>query len=89
MKKYPIRWCTRYEISLVPCLLSGCSRAPTFDIAGSLFPGWLVCLVIGIVLAAVTRLRFVRLKVPIVFPIVVYPCLTAFFTFLLWLIFFR
>jgi hypothetical protein len=45
--------------------------------------------VIGIVLAAATRLRFVRLKVPIVFPIVVYPCLTAFFTFLLWLIFFR
>ena len=82
------RGTARIGLALVPFLLAGCSRAPTFDIAGSLFPAWLVCLVVGIGLAVAVRPASVRLKVPIVFPIVVYPCLTAFFTFLLWLIFF-
>jgi hypothetical protein len=82
------RRAARFGGALVPLLLAGCSRAPTFDIVGSLFPAWLVCLVIGIVLAVAVRLLLARLKVPIVFPILVYPCLTACFTFLLWLIFF-
>ena len=28
-------------------LLTGCGRAPSFDILGSFFPAWLVCLVVG------------------------------------------
>jgi hypothetical protein len=71
--------------------IGGCSRAPTFNILGSFFPSWIVCGVIGIVLASLTRLWFLRIKLEdhLWWPLViVYPCLTLFFTFTIWLIFF-
>jgi hypothetical protein len=55
---------------------------------GSLFPAWLVCLAFGILLAGFARWFLLRLQIPIVFPILVYPSLTALFTLLFWLIFF-
>jgi len=88
MRMHPDRRCAGYEIALMPWLVSGCGRAPSFDIMGSLFPAWLVCLVIGILLAAFARWIMLRQKMPIVWPILVYPSLAALFTFLLWLIFF-
>jgi hypothetical protein len=71
-------------------LLSGCGRAPSFNILGSFFPAWLICMVVGIVLAAIVNWTLVRLKWEkhIQWTIVVYPCLAAFFAFTLWLIFF-
>jgi len=78
----------RLLISCSTGLLTGCSRAPTFDIVGSFFPAWLVCLFLGILLAVFARWVLLRLKVPILLPILVYPSLAALFTFLLWLIFF-
>jgi hypothetical protein len=71
-------------------LAAGCSRAPSFNILGSFFPAWILCAVIGILLTVAVRLFFVRIKLeqqlsPL---IVVYPCLAAFFTFTLWLVFF-
>ena len=72
-------------------LAAGCSRAPSFNILGSFFPAWIVCGVIGILLAVAVRLFFVRIKLEdqLVAPLIlVYPCLTAFFTFTLWLLFF-
>jgi hypothetical protein len=88
MKSELIRCCPVYGIALLPCLLSGCSRSPTFDIVGSFFPAWLVCLFLGILLAVITHWLFLRLKIAVVFPVLVYPSLAAFFTFLLWLLFF-
>jgi hypothetical protein len=70
---------------------AGCSRAPSFNILGSFFPAWIVCGVIGILLAVAVRLFFVRIKLEeeLLLPLIlVYPCLTAFFTFTLWLVFF-
>jgi hypothetical protein len=71
-------------------LVAGCSRAPSFNILGSFFPAWILCGLIGILLAAVTRLFFVRIKLESQLSpmILVYPCLAAFFTFTLWLIFY-
>ena len=43
-------------------LAAGCSRAPTFNILGSFFPAWILCGIIGILLAVVVRLFFVRIK---------------------------
>jgi YtcA family len=77
-----------YSVLLLPGLLTGCSRAPTFDIVGSFFPAWLVCLVLGILLVSFARWLLLRLKVALALPILVYPSLAAMFTFLLWLIFF-
>ncbi len=70
--------------------LAGCSRAPTFNILGSYFPAWILCSLIGILLTVGVRIIFVRTKFeqhlsPL---IVVYPCLAAFFTFSIWLLFF-
>jgi hypothetical protein len=70
---------------------AGCSRAPSFNILGSFFPAWIVCGVLGIVLAVAVRLFFVYIKLEdkLLFPLIlVYPSLTLFFTFTLWLLFF-
>jgi fructose-specific phosphotransferase system IIC component len=77
-----------FEIALLPWLVSGCSRAPSFDIVGSFFPAWLVCLVIGILLAPLARWLLLRHQIAVVWPILIYPSLVALFTFLFWLIFF-
>jgi len=77
-----------FEIALMPLLASGCSRAPSFDIIGSFFPAWLICLVIGILLAALGRWLLLRQQIAVVWPILVYPSLAALFTFLFWLMFF-
>jgi hypothetical protein len=72
-------------------LATGCSRAPTFNILGSFFPSWILCGVLGIVLASLARLFFLRTKLEehLLWPLViVYPCLTLFFTFTIWLLFF-
>jgi hypothetical protein len=71
-------------------LVAGCSRAPSFNLLGSFFPAWILCGVIGILLAVAVRLFFVRIKLePQLKPLIlVYPCLAAFFTFTLWLLFF-
>jgi len=69
-------------------LMTGCERAPAFDILGSFFPGWLICLVVAILLTFAARSllnRFVR----IAWPVVIYPSLTAVFAFALWLVLFR
>ena len=72
-----------------PCLLSGCGRAPSFDILGSFFPAWLLCLIVGLLLTIAARWIIVRLHIVIELPVLIYPSLTALFTFALWLGFFR
>ena len=69
---------------------TGCSRAPSFNILGSFFPAWILCGVLGILLAVVVRILFVRpnFEQELSPLILVYPCLAAFFTFSIWLLFF-
>jgi len=71
-------------------LTTGCSRAPSFNLLGSFFPAWLLCGVLGIALAVVTRVILARTNfekelAPL---ILVYPCLALFYTFAIWLLFF-
>jgi hypothetical protein len=68
---------------------TGCSRAPSFDILGSFFPAWLMCLAVGVVLTAVARWLLVRVRVVLALPILTYPSLTVVFTLGLWFMFFR
>lgn len=77
--------------ALLPCFaVAACRRSPTFNILGSFFPSWLICLFAGIVLAAVAYRIFARfaLDKEILWPVVVYPCLTLLFACTLWLILF-
>ena len=78
----------RCAAALAPLLLTGCGRAPAFDVLGSFFPAWLVCFAVAIPLAVLCR-ALLQSRVEIVFPVLVYPSLTAIFTFALWLALFR
>jgi hypothetical protein len=68
--------------------LTGCSRAPSVDVLGSFFPAWLVCFSAAVLLTALSRLVLLRFHMNVELPVLVYPSLTALFTFALWLIFF-
>ena len=75
-------------LSLFPLALTSCSRAPSFDILGSFFPAWLVCLALGLLLTGAVRWLSVRIRVPLALPVLTWPCLAALFTFVIWLAFF-
>jgi hypothetical protein len=74
--------------SLTPILLASCSRAPSIEILGSYFPAWLICITLAVLLTFLARWLLLRLQIPVVPPILVYPSLTALFTFVLWLVFY-
>jgi hypothetical protein len=74
----------------VTLLMSGCGRAPSFDILGSYFPAWLICILTGIAGASLVSLALTKVHMAylIRWTIVVYPCLAAAIAFTLWLLFF-
>ena len=75
---------------LTTLLLTGCGRSPSFNVLGSYFPAWLICILAGI--AGASLVSFVLAKVHmsqlIRWTIVVYPCLAASIAFTLWLLIF-
>ena len=74
-------------VAVVSC--TGCSRAPSFDVLGSFFPAWLVCLALGLVFTVAAWWLLLRVRVVLALPVLTYPSLTALFTFALWLTCFR
>ena len=70
---------------------AGQSHSPTIDVIGSYFPAWIVCILAGIVITVIVRLLLIGLTVHryILLKPVVYTCMTAFFTALVWLMFFK
>ena len=81
----------RYLILILILVLTSCERAPAFNVLGSYFPAWLFCLVVGMLLTVAARVVFRRYNLSAALnpPLLMYSSLTAFFTFTLWLIFFR
>lgn len=88
MKRFATTLGTGLTAAALLAALAGCSQAPSYDILGSLFPAWILCIAVGVLLTAGARWLLVRYRVALVFPVLTYPCLTAFFTFAMWLIFF-
>jgi len=86
LKSRPLQWLL---LALAAFSMTGCSRAPSFDILGSFFPAWLACLAIGLLLTVAARWILLRLHVVIAVPILTYPSLALLFTLALWLLFFR
>ena len=70
--------------------LAGCGHAPSFNILGSFFPAWLICMILGIAFAASVSWLLTAWKREnlISWGILVYPCLAASFACTLWLLFF-
>lgn len=80
---------SRFGSLLVIMLCTSCSRAPSFDIIGSFFPAWLICLVLALVLTIVAYWLLLRARIVLAVPVLTYPSLTALLTFAFWLAFFR
>jgi hypothetical protein len=80
---------SRWGLMMAALFFTGCGRAPSFDVLGSFFPAWLVCLALGLVLAAAARWLLLRFHIVIAFPVLTYPSLMALFTFALWFALFR
>jgi hypothetical protein len=80
---------SRLGLILAALFLTGCGRAPSFDVVGSFFPAWLACLTLGLVLTAAARSLLLRLHLVIALPVLTYPSLTALFSCALWLALFR
>jgi hypothetical protein len=76
-------------IALAMLFLTSCERAPSFDIMGSFFPAWLLCLAFGLLLTVACHWLLSRLHIVIAVPILTYPSLSALITLALWLAFFR
>ena len=78
----------RYLLVLSVLFLTGCGRAPAFDIVGSFFPAWMVCFAVATVLTVISRALLNR-YVEILWPVLIYPSLAAIFSCALWLVLFR
>jgi hypothetical protein len=82
-------------LPLLILILGGCrageGHSPTVDVIGSYFPAWIVCIIAGIFSTVIVRLLLVGLTVHryILLKPVVYVGMTAFFTALVWLMFFK
>jgi hypothetical protein len=77
---------------LLAAALSGCTvrGAPSFVIAGSYFPGWMFCAVIGIIAAIAVRIGFVASGLANVLPFQLFVCsaIGLCFGLLAWLLWF-
>lgn len=80
---------SRYQLILAVCFLTSCGRAPSFDILGSFFPAWLVCVGLSLILTVLARWLLSRVHIVVAFPVLTWPSLTALFAFTLWLALFR
>ncbi len=89
MRTNACRRISGWELVLAALLLTGCGRAPSFDVLGSFFPAWLACFALGLVLTVAARWVLLRLHIAIALPVLSYPSLTALFSFALWLALFR
>jgi hypothetical protein len=71
-------------------LAFGASCSPVFDVEGAFFPAWMLCMVVGVALAAVIRAVFARVGIePHLGPLViVYPALALLLTLAGWLVLF-
>jgi hypothetical protein len=84
--KFQLPKCSLFAV----LLLSGCGRAPSFNVLGSYFPAWLICILAGIAAASLVSLSLAKIQMQslIRWTIVVYPCLAGSIAFTLWLLFF-
>ena len=65
-KTSPEKYWSRHTVSagLAPTVvaLTGCRRSPSFNVLGSYFPGWIACMVAGVLLTALVRFVLNRLQ---------------------------
>jgi len=85
------QWRAGFPASLLVLALTGCSGSPVFNILGSYFPSWLVCVAISIGLTFLAHLFVTAKKLADqLWPLpIVYSALLCLFSCTLWLLFFK
>jgi len=75
--------------AIAPLALAGCD--PVVNIAGANFPAWLLCAIVGGILAAVIRPIFAATRIePHLGPLlIVYPCFAVLLACIVYLVFFN
>lgn len=69
-------------------LLTGCTLSPAIPVIGAYYPGWLFCIIMGVLLTLLTR-RFITYRnIRLGFPTIVYTSLFILYSMLFWLVFF-
>ncbi len=83
------KWLSCLPLAFIAAL-TGCQRAPSFNIAGSFFPDWIFCCLAGILLAVVSYRLFVRLEMEsdVQPAVLIYPCIALSCAVSLWLFIF-
>ncbi len=89
-----IQWSRQSQIPVtfaavgVAVCSAGCAAAPAHDILGSYFPSWMICALLGLVLALGVRQILVAIKIDeaVPAPALVYLVMAVAFAFLLWLV---
>ena len=81
----------KYLTAAVAALAAGCSRAPSINVLGAFFPGWLFCMAGGLFFTLVTRALLIKAGlIDRMGPLLLfYPAVGAIFTFLCWFVFFQ
>src|SRR5882724_8043274 len=82
----------RAEFTILASLfLTGCRGAPSINVLGSFFPGWMLCMGLGFIGALVFRQVFTKTNIEshLVLRPLVYLCLWGLITLSFWLLLFR
>jgi hypothetical protein len=71
-------------------VLTGCSHSPTFNLLGSYFPAWMICMLLAGVITYLTHFLLMRTKfIHELWPLqIIYTPLFVLWTCLLWIVFF-
>ena len=80
-----------FALLLPMAALVGCMRSPSFNVLGSYFPGWIACIVSGIIVTALLRWVIRRSGLEERLPLlpVFYFCVALLIACMLWLIAFE
>jgi len=76
---------------LASLFLTGCRGAPSINVLGSFFPGWMLCMGLGLIGALAFRQVFIKTNIQphLVSRPLVYLCLWGLITLSSWLLLFR
>ena len=66
------------------------SRAPSFDVFGSFFPIWMLCIIAGVLLTLAIRILLIRVKLDgeLGPRVIIYPSMVTLFACAVWLLLF-
>lgn len=81
----------RAYVMVIALACSGCTYAPSIALFGAFFPAWMLCALMGIVLAVVVRsvVAAIPLRRDVMLPAAIYPLLAVLSGAGMWLLFFR